>query len=131
MLVHFDAFVAIPATAALTITLNLFFFYLLSFEEELPSLFKPVLSKIQLWEQRIPGLDKGKALAILAVYTISGPAMIGAPLIWLLQIRGKRAYTLIILGAILNAIVWVGGVYNILWLLVRELIAQARLHHLR
>ncbi|MBI2007129.1 MAG: hypothetical protein HYS83_00260 [Candidatus Blackburnbacteria bacterium] len=48
--------------------------------------------------------------------------MAGAPLIWLLGIRGMRAYTLVIVGTLLNSLVWVLGIYNLLWVLIREVV---------
>ena len=47
--------------------------------------------------------------------------MAGLPLIWLLRIRGIRAYVLVVIGTTLNGIFWVGAVYSNIWVILRGL----------
>jgi len=63
----------------------------------------------------------GQTTAILLAYLISGPAMVGAPLIWLFGIPKNKGYILAFIGVCLNTALWVGGVYNIIWTVIRDI----------
>lgn len=98
---------------------NVTFLYLLSLETELS---RWVHAQIALHKFKSLSVKIGKAAAVTLVYIISGPAMVGAPLIWLLGIRGRKAYILAIIGVTLNTILWVGGFYHLFWILVKTAI---------
>lgn len=126
LLATFDAWVAVPVMAVAITILNLFFFHMLSLEKEIPSFFPNQRKTLKEWEKRIPGLDRGKNIALLAVYTISGPAMVGTPLLWLLGVRGKRAHAIILFGSFLNALLWTGGIFNLFWFLIKVLVVKTK-----
>lgn len=98
---------------------NVIFLYLLSLEIELS---RWVHAQIALSKFKGVSVKIGKAATVILAYVISGPAMVGAPLIWLLGIRGRKAYTLAIIGVTLNTILWVGGFYHLFWILVKTAI---------
>lgn len=66
----------------------------------------------------------GKTAAVLITYIITGPAMVGTPLVWLFDISRKRAYALVVVGLTLNALVWVGGIYNLAWIIIRAVFLE-------
>lgn len=118
-----------PATAVITtgvvaMSLNIIFLHLLFLEKDLQKWVHKRAGKILALEKKFQAVEHGKNLAVLTVYLVSGPAMAGAPLIWLLGIRGLRAYALVIIGVALNSLFWVLGVYNIFWVLVREVLQR-------
>lgn len=113
---------AIFSTAAVAAILNISYLYLLAREKWIPDKLAQQTEKFLELQSRIPFLDRWKSLGILAVYTVSGPAMAGAPLLWLLGFKGRKAYTLAAVGVTINSIVWVGGVYNIIQQLLLSLI---------
>lgn len=113
---------SIFSTAAIAAVLNIGYLYLLGREKWIPEKLSAQAEKFLELQSRIPFLDRWKSLGILAVYTVSGPAMAGAPLLWLLGFKGRKAYTLAIIGVTLNSIIWVGGVYNIIQQLLLNLI---------
>lgn len=115
---------AIIGIAILAISLNFFFLYLLSFEKEAQQWIAGQFGKIAFWQRRIPGLDRGAFLSVLLVYSLSGPAMLGAPLLWLLGIKGRKRVFLVVVGITLNSIIWVGGVHNAVWLLIERFILE-------
>lgn len=121
MLVRSSATTAALATGVAAMSLNLIFLHLLYLEKDLQRWVHKRAKRILFLEQKFQAVEHGKNLAVLTVYLVSGPAMAGAPLIWLLGIRGIRAYTLVILGTLLNSLIWVLGIYNIFWLLIREI----------
>lgn len=124
LLVKFEPDRAVIFTTLLAMVLNLIFLHLLYLEKDLQSWVHKRAGKILYLEKKFQAVEHGKNLAILTVYLISGPAMAGAPLIWLLGIKGLRAYTLVIIGVALNSLFWVLGVYNIFWVLVREVLQR-------
>lgn len=126
MLVHSRVWVAILATAFVTMLFNFTLLYLLSFEKAVPRWFEKQIDKISGLHSFLSRMQVGEFVTILIVYVISGPAMAGAPLIWLLGIKGKRAASLVVIGVTLNSILWVGGVYNVLWLLIHEVVVRGR-----
>lgn len=113
---------SIFSTAAIATVLNIGYLYLLGREKWIPEKLSAQAEKFLELERRIPFLDRWKSLGILAVYTVSGPAMAGAPLLWLLGFKGRKAYTLAIIGVTINSIIWVGGVYNVIQQLLLSLI---------
>jgi Flp pilus assembly protein TadB len=120
MLVRFGAKTAFLATAIAALFLNLVFLHLLYLERDLQRWVQRRAKRLLFLEQKLQAVEHGKNLAVLTVYLVSGPAMAGAPLIWLLGIKGIRAYVLVIFGTFLNSLVWVMGIYNSLWFLIRE-----------
>ncbi|MBI2594866.1 MAG: hypothetical protein HYW38_01230 [Candidatus Colwellbacteria bacterium] len=124
ILVHMGVVKAIVVMIVLTSTFNIIFLHLLGMEKEFSSWVKKQTKKWTIVKLEKLSAKVGKSLAILIAYIISGPAMVGAPLIWLLGVRGKRAYLLAIAGVTLNTIFWVGGFYNLFWTLVKVAIAR-------
>lgn len=124
VLLHFGVKIAVLATIIAMIILNSTLFYLLSIEVEIQKWILRRTGAIAFWQKKIKGLEYGRTGAILAVYTISGPAMAGVPLLWLLGVKKKTAYILIFIGSILNSIVWVGGVYATFWYFAKDLILR-------
>lgn len=124
MLIRFDSRTAVLATGAVAVSLNIVLLHLLYLERDLQTWVHQRAKKVLALERKVQAVEHGKNLAVLTVYMISGPAMAGAPLIWLLGIKGVRAYTLVIIGVALNSLFWVLGVYNIFWVLVRELVSK-------
>lgn len=124
MLVRFDSTTAVLATGVAAMFLNLILLHLLYLEKDLQRWVHKRARRILFLEQKFQAVEHGKNMAVLTVYLVSGPAMAGAPLIWLLGIKGLRAYTLVIIGVALNSLFWVLGVYNIFWVLVRELVSR-------
>lgn len=124
LLVKFEPARAVIFTTLLAMVLNLVFLHLLYLEKDLQSWVHKRAGKILSLEKKFQAIEHGKNLAVLSVYLISGPAMAGAPLIWLLGIKGLRAYALLIIGVALNSLFWILGVYNIFWVLVREVTSR-------
>lgn len=124
MLVRFDSTTAVLATGVAAMSLNLVLLHLLYLEKDLQRWVHKRAKRILFLEQKFQAVEHGKNLAVLTVYLVSGPAMAGAPLIWLLGIKGIRAYTLVILGTFLNSLVWVLGIYSFFWVLVREVTSR-------
>ncbi|MBI2405533.1 hypothetical protein HYV21_00560 [Candidatus Microgenomates bacterium] len=101
---------------------NVIFLHLLTFEVELSAWVRTQTKKIKLEKFSTISVKIGKAASVIIAYIVSGPAMVGAPLIWLLRIRGWKAYTLAVIGVTLNTILWVGGFYHLFWILVKAAI---------
>ena len=92
LLVNAGVIRAIVITAIVASTLNVLFLYLLNFEKDLHKIVEKSAKKIGFVRFEKLSLKIGKTFAILIAYLVSGPAMVGAPLIWLLGVRGKKAY---------------------------------------
>ncbi len=122
MIIRSSPTTAVITTGLVAISLNLIFLHLLYLERDLQMWVHKRAGKILALEKKVQAVEHGKNLAVLTVYLFSGPAMAGAPLIWLLGIKGMRAYTLVIIGTLLNSLVWVLGIYNLLWMLIREVV---------
>lgn len=120
MLLKFGVKTAVIASVFAMAGLNLLLFNLLNKEKILQDRISKSTSKIFKLKTKIENLEIGKALACFAVFVISGPAMAGVPLLWLLKIKKKTVYNIIFLGSIVNSILWVGGVWNIFWFLVKR-----------
>lgn len=127
VLLKFGVKTSILSTIILMTILNLGLFRLLSMEKEIQEWVGEKSQQLNFWKKKIKNMEYGKTLVILGVYTISGPAMAGVPLIWILGVKGKLAYTLIVIGSVLNSFVWVGGVYNLFWYLVKDIIATTKI----
>lgn len=106
------------------LALNFMLFYLLSLENELQNWIGKQTKKITSWRQKIQKFSIGESALILIVYTLSGPAMAGVPLLWVLGIKGKKAYFYITIGVVINSILWVGGVYHLFWILAYDAIGS-------
>lgn len=124
MIIRSSPTTAVITTGAVAMSLNIIFLHLLFLEKDLQSWVHKRAGKILSLEKKFQAIEHGKNLAVLTVYLVSGPAMAGAPLIWLLGIKGLRAYALVIIGVALNSLFWVLGVYNIFWVLVREVLQR-------
>lgn len=125
MLVRFNAMTAAFSTALLAMSLNFAFLHLLFLEKELQAWVNSRARRLlSLGNEVQKNFEVGKFFTVIVIYAVSGPAMVGAPLIWLLGIKGLRAYSLIVLGTLLNSLIWVGGIYNAFWLLIREIASR-------
>lgn len=124
LLVNTGVIRSVIATSIFASALNVLFLYLLNYEKGLYDIVVKTSKKVGFLKLQKLSAKIGKTLAILLVYLVSGPAMVGAPLIWLLGIRGRKAYMLAILGVTLNSIIWVGGFYHLFWTLVRTVAPQ-------
>lgn len=124
LLVNSGVVRAIIGTTVLASILNILFLHLLSFEKDLYGWMVKSTGTVGFVRLQKMSVKVGKTFAVLIAYLVSGPAMVGAPLIWILGIRGRKAYTLAIIGVILNAIVWVGGFYNLFWVLVKTALVR-------
>ena len=122
LILRFNAYVATSATIAVMIVLNGALLYLLMLELDLSDWIRAKTERLQRIRKFIHASDRREDLMVLVVYTFSGPTMAGVPLIWLLRITGKRAYTLVVIGTTLNGIFWVGAVYSSIWALLRDYI---------
>lgn len=120
VLLHWGVRLAIVATAVVMTTLNLLLFYLLSLEKPVQEWVAKKSEKISLLQKKVKSARYGKTIVILLVFTVSGPAMAGVPLLWLLGIKGRNAVLLIALGSTINSLLWVGGIYNIFWIIARD-----------
>lgn len=118
-LVNFGVGRAILTTVFVGTVLNVIFLKLLSFEKELVTWVNNQAKRVVFVKLEKTSVHIGKSLAVILAYAISGPAMVGAPLIWLLNLRGRRAYLLAMAGVTVNSIIWVGGFYNLFWVLVK------------
>lgn len=124
LLVNSGVVRAIVVTAIIASLFNILFLHLLNYEKDLYSWVAKSTQKVGFVRLKKLSIKVGKTFAVLLAYVISGPAMVGAPLIWLLGVRGKKAYMLAILGVTLNSIIWVGGFYHLFWTLVKTVIAR-------
>lgn len=122
ILLRYGVKTAVITTIILMIVLNFMLFYLLSLEHELQNWIGKQTKKINYWRQKIRKFSIGESALILIVYTLSGPAMAGVPLLWVLGVKGKKAYFYITIGVIINSILWVGGVYHLFWILAYDAI---------
>lgn len=124
VLLHYGVKTAVVSTTLVMIVLNMMLFYLLSLEKELQDFIDRHSKNLKFLHNTVRKLEWGKTAAILLVYTVSGPAMAGVPLMWILGVRGKKAYILIVIGVTINSILWVGGVYNFFWIIVHDVIVK-------
>lgn len=120
-LVTFGTIQAVLLTICIGTSLNMLFLYFLSLEKELEVWVKKHTKKVAFARYDRLSAIVGKTTTVILAYIISGPAMVGAPLIWLFGIRGEKAYMLAFVGITLNAIIWVGGIYNLFWALIRSI----------
>ena len=123
-LVNFGVVRAILATIFVGTIVNVIFLKLLSFERELVVWVNTQAKKIIFVRLEKTSVHIGKSLAVILAYAVSGPAMVGAPLIWILNLRGRRSYMLAMVGVAVNAVIWVGGFYNLFWVLVRTALTR-------
>lgn len=121
-LLQFGREVAILATVIVKTIINITFFNLLNKEKELQEKITRKATDLLKLKIKVQKWEHGKILAALFIFTISGPAMVGVPFVWLLGISKKSAYLLIFFGSAINSIFWVGGVYNTFWIVVKEII---------
>lgn len=121
LILRYNTFVATTATILVMIVLNGALLYLLLLELDLSDWIRAKTRRLEGVRRLIRASALRRDLGILAVYTFSGPAMAGLPLIWLLRIRGIRAYALVVIGTTLNGIFWVGAVYSNIWVILRGL----------
>lgn len=121
LILRFNTYVATTATILVMIVLNSALLYLLALELDLSDWIRAKTRRLERVRRLIRASALRRDLGILAVYTFSGPAMAGLPLIWLLRIRGIRAYVLVVIGTTLNGIFWVGAVYSNIWVILRGL----------
>lgn len=121
LILRYNTFVATTATILVMIVLNGALLYLLLLELDLSDWIRAKTRRLEGVRRLIRASALRRDLGILAVYTLSGPAMAGLPLIWLLRIRGIRAYALVVIGTTLNGIFWVGAVYSSIWAILRGL----------
>ncbi|MBI2591047.1 MAG: hypothetical protein HYW33_04255 [Candidatus Blackburnbacteria bacterium] len=124
ILLRYGVKMAVITTIILMLALNFMLFYLLSLENELQNWIGKQTKKITSWRQKIQKFSIGESALILIVYTLSGPAMAGVPLLWVLGIKGKKAYFYITIGVVINSILWVGGVYHLFWILAYDAIGS-------
>ncbi|MBI4028755.1 MAG: hypothetical protein HY376_00080 [Candidatus Blackburnbacteria bacterium] len=124
ILLRYGVKTAVSSTIILMFVLNATLFYLLSLEHELQSWIDKQSKNINSWRKTTQRFNVGESALILIVYTLSGPAMAGVPLLWVLGVKGKKAYFYIAVGVIINSILWVGGIYHIFWILAHEAISQ-------
>ncbi len=124
MLVNSGVVRAIVVTTIVGTLLNVLFLHLLSFEHELIDWVQKQTNKLLFVRLHKVSLKVGKTFAVLLAYAVSGPAMVGAPIIWFLGIRGRKAYLLATLGITINSIIWVGGIYHLFWTLVKTVISR-------
>ena len=117
-LLRFGFWTAVWLTIVLNTIVNILFLRLLYLEKEWV---KKRTRKISFSKYEHISNTYGKTTAVLLAYLASGPAMVGVPLIWLFGIPRKRGYILAFIGVCLNTLVWVGGVYNLLWTLLRDI----------
>ena len=122
LILRYNGFVATTATIAVMIVLNGALLYLLLLELDLSDWIRAKTKRLQKIRRFVEATERRRNLVILLVYTLSGPTMAGVPLIWLMGITGKRAYTLVLIGTTLNGIFWVGAVYSSIWALLRDYI---------
>ena len=122
LILRYNGFVATTATIAVMIVLNGALLYLLLLELDLSDWIRAKTERLQRIRKFIHASDRREDLMVLVVYTLSGPTMAGVPLIWLMGITGKRAYTLVLIGTTLNGIFWVGAVYSSIWALLRSIV---------
>lgn len=120
LILRYNGFVATTATIAVMIVLNGALLYLLLLELDLSDWIRAKTARLEKIRRFVGATDWRRDLLILLVYTLSGPTMAGVPLIWLMGITGKRAYTLVVFGTTLNGIFWVGAIYSSIWAILRE-----------
>ncbi|OGY09022.1 MAG: hypothetical protein A2782_00860 [Candidatus Blackburnbacteria bacterium RIFCSPHIGHO2_01_FULL_43_15b] len=124
ILLRYGVKTAVVSTIVLMFILNCALFYLLSLERELQSWINKQSKNIRTWQKNLQRFNVGESALILIVYTLSGPAMAGVPLLWVLGIKGKKAYFYITIGVTINSILWVGGVYHVFWILAYDAISS-------
>ena len=112
----------VASTAILAAILNVGYLWLLYREKWIPYRVSGYTERVLRLHSRIPYISRWRTLAVFALYAVSGPAMLGAPLIWILGYSPRRGYTLAVVGVTINSILWVGGVYNAVWKLVTSLV---------
>ena len=125
LILRYNGFVATTATIAVMIVLNGALLYLLLLELDLSDWIRAKTARLEKIRRFVEATERRRNLVILLVYTLSGPTMAGVPLIWLMGITGKRAYTLVVVGTTLNGLFWVGAVYSSIWAILRELFPLA------
>ena len=80
--------------------------YLLLLELDLSDWIRAKAERLQRIRNFVYASERRRDLMVLLVYTFSGPTMAGVPLIWLMGITGRRAYSLVVIGTTLNGIFW-------------------------
>ncbi len=121
LILRYNGFVATTATILVMIVLNGALLYLLLLELDLSDWIRAKTARLEKIRRFVEATERRRNLVVLLVYTLSGPTMAGVPLIWLMGITGKRAYTLVVVGTTLNGIFWVGAIYSSIWAVLREL----------
>ena len=122
LILKFNAPIATAATIMVMVVLNGALLYLLMLELDLSDWIRAKAERLQKIRNFVYASDRRRDLMVLLVYTFSGPTMAGVPLIWLMGITGRRAYSLVVIGTTLNGIFWVGAVYSSIWAILRGLI---------
>lgn len=120
LILRYNGFVATTATIAVMIVLNGALLYLLLLELDLSDWIRAKTDRLEKIRRFVEATERRRNLVILLVYTLSGPTMAGVPLIWLMGITGKRAYSLVVIGTTLNGIFWVGAIYSSIWAILRQ-----------
>ncbi len=122
LILKFNAPIATAATIMVMVVLNGALLYLLMLELDLSDWIRAKAERLQKIRNFVYASDRRRDLMVLLVYTFSGPTMAGVPLIWLMGITGRRAYSLVVIGTTLNGVFWVGAVYSSIWAILRGLI---------
>ncbi|MCY4436403.1 MAG: hypothetical protein OXE05_03615 [Chloroflexi bacterium] len=123
LILRFNPFVATAATILVMIVLNGALLYLLMLELDFSDWIRAKAERLQRIRNFVYASERRRDLMVLLVYTFSGPTMAGVPLIWLMGITGRRAYSLVVIGTTLNGIFWVGAIYSSIWAILGELFA--------
>lgn len=123
LILRYNAGIATTATILVMIVLNCALLYLLLLELDLSDWIRAKTARLEKIRRFVEATERRRNLVILLVYTLSGPTMAGVPLIWLMGITGKRAYTLVVVGTTLNGIFWVGAIYGSIWAVLRQAFA--------
>ena len=121
LILKFNAPIATAATIMVMVVLNGALFYLLMLELDLSDWIRAKAERLQKIRNFVYASNRRRDLMVLLVYTFSGPTMAGVPLIWLMGITGRRAYSLVVIGTTLNGIFWVGAVYSSIWAVLRAI----------
>ena len=121
LILQFNGFVATAATILVMIVLNGALLYLLLLELDFSDWIRAKAERLQRIRNFVYASERRRDLMVLLVYTFSGPTMAGLPLIWLMGITGRRAYSLVVIGTTLNGIFWVGAVYSSIWAVLRAI----------
>lgn len=120
LILRYNAFVATTATILVMVVLNGALLYLLLLELDLSDWIRAKTERLEKIRRFVEATERRRNLVVLLVYTLSGPTMAGVPLIWLMGITGRRAYTLVVVGTTLNGLFWVGAIYSSIWAVLRE-----------